>query len=178
MRLKLDSAKEGGQCSSPVVQTVGNGGPGIMSCSQVWVQGARLVQVLKGSREVHLHVPGQNKSGCMKGNVQVSTPCMAPVVVKKCQLLGLRLSGLFQQLSVNDLCLLEPSLRAEPLRILTACNHPHQSGKWNSQLPKIYISGIHEQDGTELSGIKIETESTIFLATIYKVIHRLEEVWS
>ena len=101
---------------------------------------------------------------------------MAPVVVKKCQLLGIRLSSLFQQLSENDLCLLEPSLRAEPLRILTACNHPHHSGKWNSQLPKIYISGIHEQDGTELSGIKIETESTIFLATIYKVIHRLEEV--
>ena len=101
---------------------------------------------------------------------------MAPVVVKKCQLLGIRLSSLFQQLSENDLCLLEPSLRAEPLRILTACNHPHHSGKWNSQLPKIYISGIHEQDGTELSGIKIETKSTLFLATIYKVIHRLEEV--
>ena len=71
MRLKLDRAKEGGQCGSPVVQTVGNGGPGIMSRGQVWVQAARLVQVLKGSREVHLHVPGQNKSGCMKGNVQV-----------------------------------------------------------------------------------------------------------
>jgi len=57
MRLKLDRAKEGGKCGSSVVQTVGDGGPGILSRGQAWVQAACMVQVLKGSREVHLAWP-------------------------------------------------------------------------------------------------------------------------
>ena len=77
---------------------------------------------------------------------------MTPVIVQKCQLFPL---CLFQQLTVDFLGLLEPSLGAKLLRFLGAaalgadlvalgvpCNHPH-SVNGDSQLPKIYISGVH-----------------------------------
>ena len=82
---------------------------------------------------------------------------MTPVIVEKCQLFLLCSSCLFQQLSVSYFSLLEPSFRAELLRFLgaptlgadllalsvpQACNHPH-SVNGDSQLPKIYISGVH-----------------------------------
>ena len=92
---------------------------------------------------------------------------MTPVIVQKRQLFPLCCFCLFQQLSVSYLGLLEPSFGAKLLQFLGAatpgailgaatfgadllalstqqpCNHPH-SVNGDSQLPKIYISGVHK----------------------------------
>ena len=147
-----------------------------------------MFQVLKGSGKVNLHVPAENLCHTLDDwQGALYPPGMTPVIVEKRQLFPHFCFCLFQQLSVSYLGLLEPSFGAKLLRFLGAatlgailgaatfgadllalstqqpCNHPH-SVNGDSQLPKIYISGVFiKQGGTGLSGIKIEAESTLQL---------------
>ena len=60
--LKLDGTKECWKSCSAIVQSIGDGGPGVVRCCQVGVQCQRTLKVLEGSGKVHLHVPAKNTS--------------------------------------------------------------------------------------------------------------------